>query len=145
MIYITHCKLTEPVAVIGTSTEVQEETASPKSTLKMFYCDAACEFTFVEGAMDPVAIKNYASERVLQSEATKPVLIGFSPTRYRTQLHIAITVESTKAMPYGIAVWATTTVYDSPSLTPMMSDGSENIRFLYVSHYNPERTNLVLN
>ena len=103
--YITHCKLTEPVAVIGTSTEVQEETASPKSTLKMFYCDAACEFTFVEGAMDPVAIKNYATERVLQSEATKPVLIGFSPTRYRTQLHIAITVESTKAMPYGIAVW----------------------------------------
>lgn len=103
--YIIHCKRTEPVAVIGTSTEVQEETASPKSTLKMFYCDAACEFTFVEGVMDPVAIKNYASERVLQSEATKPVLIGFSPTRYRTQLHIAITVESTKAMPYGIAVW----------------------------------------
>ena len=103
--YITQCKLTAPVAVISTSTEVQEETASPKSTLKMFYCDAACEFTFVEGAMDPIEIKNYASERVLQSEATKPVLIGFSPTRYRTQLHIAITVESTKAMPYAIAVW----------------------------------------
>ena len=103
--YIAHCKLTEPVAVIGTSTNVQEETADLKSTLKMFYCDAACEFTFVEGAMDPVEIKNYASERVLQSEATKPVLIGFSPTRYRTQLHIVITVESTKAMPYGIAVW----------------------------------------
>lgn len=103
--YRTHCKRTEPVAVIAASAEVQEETASPKSTLKMSYCDAACEFTFVEGAMDPVAIKNYASERMLQSEATKPVLIGFSPTRYRTQLHIAITVESTKAMPYGIAVW----------------------------------------
>ena len=103
--YIAHCKLTEPVAVVGTSTEVQEETADPKSTLKMFYCDAACEFAFIEGAMDPVEIKNYASERVLQSEATKPVLIGFSPTRHRTQLHIAITVESTKAMPYGIAVW----------------------------------------
>ncbi len=103
--YITHCKLTEPVAVIATSTEAQEETVSPNSTLKMFYCDAACEFTFVEGVMDPVVIKNYASERVLQSEATKPVLIGFSPTRYRTQLHIVITVESTKAMPYGIAVW----------------------------------------
>ena len=103
--YITHCKRTEPVAVIGTSTGVQEETADPKSTLKMFYCDAACEFTFVEGAMDPVEIKNYVSERVLQSEATKPVLIGFSPTRHRTQLHIAITVESTKAMPYGIVVW----------------------------------------
>ena len=102
---ITLCKLTEPVAVIGTSTDVQKETASPKSTLKMFYCDAACEFTFVEGVMDPVVIKNYASERVLQSEATKPILISFLPTRYRTQLHIAITVESTKAMPYGIVVW----------------------------------------
>ena len=103
--YITHCKRTEPVAVVGASTEAQKETTDPKSTLKMCYCDATCEFTFVEGAMDPVEIKNYESERVLQSEATKPVLIGFSPTRYRTQLHIAITVESTKAMPYGIVVW----------------------------------------
>ena len=103
--YITHCKLTEPMAVVAASTEAQEETTNPKSTLKMYYCDAVCEFTFVEGAMDPIEIKNYTSERVLQSEATKPVLIGFSPTRHRTQLHIVITVESTKAMPYGIAVW----------------------------------------
>lgn len=103
--YITHCKRTEPVAVVGASIEAQKETTDPKSTLKMCYCDATCEFTFVEGAMDPVEIKNYESERVLQSEATKPVLIGFSPTRHRTQLHIAITVESTKAMPYGIAMW----------------------------------------
>ena len=103
--YIAHCKLTEPMAVVAASTEAQEETTNPKSTLKMYYCDAVCEFTFVEGAMDPIEIKNYTSERVLQSEATKPVLIGFSPTRHRTQLHIVITVESTKAMPYGIAVW----------------------------------------
>ena len=103
--YIKRCQKTEPTAVIETSTDIQEETAKPKSTLKMFYYDAACEFTFVEGAMDPVEIKNYAAERVLQSEVNKPVLTGFLPTRHRTQLHLAIAVESTRTMPYGIVVW----------------------------------------
>ena len=103
--YIKHCQKTEPTVVVEASTEIQEETAKPKSTLKMFYYDAACEFTFVEGAMDPVEIKNYTAERVLQSEANKPVLTGFLPTRHRMQLHIAIVVESTRTMPYGIAVW----------------------------------------
>ena len=103
--YIKHCQKTEPTAVVEVSTEIQGETPKPESTLKMFYYDAACEFTFVEGTMDPVEIKNYTGERVLQSEANKPVLTGFSPVRHRTQLHIAIVVESTKTMPYGIVVW----------------------------------------
>ena len=103
--YIKHCKKTEPTAIVETSTELQKETAEPKSTLKMFYYDAAGEFTFVEGAMDPIEIKNYTGERVLQSEANRPVLISFLPTRHRTQLHIAIVVESTRTMPYGIVVW----------------------------------------
>ena len=103
--YIKHCRKTEPTAVVEVSPEIQEETAESKSTLKMFYYDAACEFTFVEDAMDPVEIKNYAAERVLQSDVNKPVLTGFLPTRHRTQLHIAIVVESTRTMPYGIVVW----------------------------------------
>ena len=103
--YIKHCQKTEPTAIIEATTEIQAETPKPKSTLKMYYYDAACEFTFVEGSMDPVEIKNYTGERVLQSEANKPVLTGFSPVRHRTQLHIAIVVESTRAMPYGIVVW----------------------------------------
>ena len=103
--YVKHCKKTEPTAVVRASTEIQEETTEPKSTLKMYYYDAACEFTFVEGVMDPVAIENYTGERVLQSEANKPVLTGFLPTRHRTQLHIVIVVESMRTMPYGIAVW----------------------------------------
>ena len=41
----------------------------------------------------------------MQSDATKPVLTGFSPIRHRTELRITITVESIKAMPYGITVW----------------------------------------
>ena len=99
--YMTHCEQTEPIAVVRTQNEVDGQ----KSTLSMFYCDAACEFTFAEGTMEPVEIKNYTSERVLQSDAGKPVLTGFSPTRHRTELRITITVESIKAMPYGITVW----------------------------------------
>ena len=103
--YMSHCEKTEPTTIVATRTEIQDEEANPKSVLKMFYCDPACEFTFVEGAMEPLEIKSYTSERVLQSDASKPVLIAFSPTRYRTELRINITVESIKAMPYGITVW----------------------------------------
>ena len=103
--YIKNCQKTEPTAIVTEITEIQKETAKPKSTLKMFYYDAACEFTFIEGVMDPIEIINYTGERVLQSGANKPVLTGFLPTRHRTQLHIAIVVESTRTMPYGIVVW----------------------------------------
>lgn len=112
--YIKHCQKTEPTVIMEAITEIQGETPKPRSTLKMSYYDAACEFIFVEGTMDPVEIKNYTGvptgyweggERVLRSEANKPVLTGFSPVRHRSQLHIAIVVESTKTMPYGIVVW----------------------------------------
>ena len=103
--YMSHCEKTEPTAVVAKDIGTQNEAASPKSTLKMFYCDAACEFTFVEGGMEPVEIKNYTSERVVQSDASKPVLTGFSPIRHRTELRITIVVESIRAMPYGITVW----------------------------------------
>ena len=103
--YMSHCEKTEPTAVVTKSTETQDAAANPKSTLRMLYCDATCEFAFLEGGMEPVKIKNYTSERVVQSDASKPVLTGFSPTRHRTELRIAIVVESIKAMPYGITVW----------------------------------------
>jgi hypothetical protein len=103
--YITHCKRTEPTTVVEAVPTTQNEAAVSKSALRMFYYDAACELIFVEGAMEPVEIKNYTGERVSQSVTHKPTLTGFSPTRHRTKLHIAITVESTRAMPYGITVW----------------------------------------
>ena len=103
--YRSHCKQTEPTAVVVKNMAPQGGAANPKSTLRLLYCDAACEFAFVEGDMEPVEIRNYTSERVVQSEASKPVLTGFSPTRHRTELRIAITVESIRAMPYGISVW----------------------------------------
>ena len=103
--YMFHCERTEPTVVVAKNIGTQDEAANPKSTLRMLYCDAACEFAFVEGGMEPVEIRNYTSERVVQSDATKPVLTGFSPIRHRTELRITITVESIKAMPYGITVW----------------------------------------
>ena len=103
--YMFHCERTEPTAVVAKNIEAQDDAANPKATLRMLYCDAACEFAFVEGGMEPVEIKNYTSERVLQSDVSKPVLIGFSPTRHRTELRLTIAVESIKAMPYGIIVW----------------------------------------
>ena len=103
--YMSQCEKTEPTAVIVKDTETQDAAGNPQSTLRMLYCDAACEFVFVEGDMEPVEIRNYTSERVVQSDASKPMLTGFSPTRHRTELHIAIVVESIKALPYGITVW----------------------------------------
>ena len=103
--YITRCKRTEPTAIVQAVLTTQDETDAPKSALRMFYYDAGCELTFVEGNMEPIEIKNYTGEHVSQSVTQKPTLTGFLPTRYRTKLHIAITVESTRAMPYGITVW----------------------------------------
>ena len=103
--YMFQCEQTEPTAVVAKNIETQAEAATPKSTLRMLYCDAACEFAFVEGGMEPVEIRNYTSERVVQSDTSKPVLTGFSPIRHRTELRITITVESIRAMPYGITVW----------------------------------------
>ena len=95
--YIKRYPRTEPVAVV--------EPPNSDSALKLFYYDAGCEFSFVEGRMDPVEIKNYTGEQTRQLQANRPVLVGFSPVRHRTQLHIEIVVESNRAMPYGIAVW----------------------------------------
>lgn len=122
--YITHCKRTEPTTIVETVPATQGETASPKSALRMFYYDAACELTFVEGAMEPVEIKNYTGEQVSQFVTQKPTLTGFSPTRQRTKLHITITVESTRAMPYGITVWGD---HDGLQLTESNAD---NVRWV---------------
>ena len=117
--YMEHHEQTEPITIVAANTDVQNDAANPKSTLRTFYYDAACELAFVEGTMEPVETKNYTSERVLQSEATKPVLTAFAPTRYRTELRIAITVESIRAMPYGITVWGD---HDGLQLTESNAD-----------------------
>ena len=122
--YMFCCEKTEPTVVVAKNIETPDETANPKDTLRMLYCDAVCEFAFVEGGMEPVEIKNYTSERILQSDASKPVLIGFSPTRHRTELSIAITIESIKAMPYGITVWG-----DHEGLQ-LMESNTDDVRWI---------------
>ena len=117
--YITQCKRTEPTTIVETVPTTQDETEVLKAALKMCYYDAACELTFVEGTMEPVEIKNYTGEQVSPLVTQKPTLTGFSPTRHRTKLHIAITVESTRAMPYGITVWGD---HDGLQLTESNAD-----------------------
>jgi hypothetical protein len=117
--YITHCERTESTAIVQAVPTTQNETGAPKSALRMFYYDAACELTFVEGNMEPIEIKNYTGEHISQSVTQKPTLTGFLPTRHRTKLHIAIIVESTRAMPYGITVWGD---HDGLQLTESNAD-----------------------
>ena len=69
--YMTHCEQTEPRAIVAANVAGETETDTPKAALRMFYHDAAYEFTFVEETMEPVEMKNYTSERVLQSDASK--------------------------------------------------------------------------
>ncbi len=103
--YLKHHEQIEPITIVAAHTTPQNGEVKPTPILRTFYCDAACELAFVEGAMEPVEIKNFASERVLQTDATKPVVTAFAPTRHRTELRIAITIESIRAIPYGITVW----------------------------------------
>ena len=117
--YINRCKRTEPTVIIAAVPTRQNETDAPKSVLRMCYYDAACELTFVEGNMEPAEIKNYTGEYGARTITQKPTLTGFSPTRYRTKLHIAIIVESTRAMPYGITVWGD---HDGLQLTESNAD-----------------------
>lgn len=85
-----------------------------------FYYDAECQFVFVEGTMEPVEMKNYISPPVLDAagggvsiqtapihgvEYHLPKVARFVPNRQRSQLRITFTIESTKVMPYGIAIW----------------------------------------
>ena len=117
--YINRYQRTEPTVIIEGVSTTQNETDTPKSVLRMFYYDAACELTFVEGNMEPIEIKNYTGAHGARPVTQKPTLTGFSPTRHRTKLHIAITVESTRAMPYGITVWGD---HDGLQLTESNAD-----------------------
>ena len=134
--YWESCQQTEPTYVIVDSSESQTESASLTSDVTKtsvaneaidqdnkkcyFYYDAECQFTFVEGTMEPVEMKNYISPPVLDNvgigvseqsplihgvEYHLPKVVDFKPNRKRSRLHITFTIESTKAMPYGVAVW----------------------------------------
>lgn len=134
--YWTNCQQTEPTFIVADipDAEVASSTDSedPSVTVeinngensdnkKLFhYYDAECQFTFVEGEMEPTQMNNYISPPIIESQGRDslhdygsshgiefhlPKISGFRPIRKRSRLHIVFSVESTKSMPYGIAVW----------------------------------------
>ena len=128
--YWTSCQQTEPTYVIANTFDSQESTESEEAELTVssdqnekkvfFYYDAECQFTFVEGTLEPIDMKNYISPPVLENvgvntlhqsasihgvEYHLPKVNSFRPFRKRSRLQITFSIESTKAMPYGVAIW----------------------------------------
>ena len=134
--YWTNCQQTEPTFVIANTPEAQtnsesaatdssdvhgeNESKDQDSKKVFFYYDAECQFTFYDGVMEPVEMKNYISPPILENigggiseqnalihgvEYHLPKVASYRPNRKRSRLHITFTIESTKAMPYGVALW----------------------------------------
>lgn len=102
-----------------TSNDVESEVQEKHNKVFLYY-DAECQLTFVDGTLEPVDMKNYISPPVLENigagiveknslnhgmEYHLPKVVNFKPNRKRSRLHITFSIESTKAMPYGVAVW----------------------------------------
>ena len=86
-----------------------EEEASTDSGKSIFsYYDAQCQLVFEGGKLEPIQVTNYISPPVSSrngAEVNLPQIEQFRPSRSRSQLRMQFTVESAKAMPYGLAVW----------------------------------------
>ena len=94
--YRANCQQTEPTCLYA---------AAEKSLL---YYDAECQLTFTEGTTEPVDMKNYVSPPAETSDGTEyhlPQVTQLLPSRQRSELRLALTLESTKAMPYGVTIW----------------------------------------
>jgi hypothetical protein len=85
--------------------EVSSNTPA-KSTL--FYYDVECQLIFEKDKMEPIGVTNYVSPPVNSrngAEFNLPQIEQFRPSRLRRQLRMQFTLESTKGMPYGLAIW----------------------------------------
>ena len=100
---------TQPTFLLADPTVESEEGASADSGKSILsYYDAECQLTFEEDEMEPIQVTNYISPPVSSrngAEVNLPQIESFRPSRSRSQLRMQFTVESTKAMPYGLAVW----------------------------------------
>lgn len=133
--YWTSCQQTEPTFLIVDSldNDTPDELKASESIIPevnkldeakvkriLHFYDSECQFTFYDGIMEPEEMKNYISPPVVENtelgvsmEGTSlhgveyhlPKVVGFSPIRKRSRLHLSFTIDSTKAMPYGIAIW----------------------------------------
>lgn len=134
--YWTSCQQTEPTFIVATTLEYKDNAesmesesaqssdenvlADQKEKKVFFYYDSKCQFTFYEGTMEPVDMKNYISPPIVENLGSEilhqgasvhgveyhlPKIANFRPNRKRSRLHVTFTIESTKTMPYGVAIW----------------------------------------
>ena len=98
---------TQPTFLVTNSKDEDEaSTDSDKSAFS--YYDAECQLVFEEGKIEPIQAINYISPPVSSrngAEVNLPQIEQFRSSRSRSQLRMQFTLESTKAMPYGLAVW----------------------------------------
>ena len=100
---------TQPTFLVTNPNSEGEDKASIDSDKLLFsYYDAECQLVFEEGKIEPIQATNYISPPISSrngAEVNLPQIEQFRPSRSRSQLRMQFTLESTKAMPYGLAVW----------------------------------------
>ena len=100
---------TQPTFLLTDPKLKGEGEASTDSDKSIFsYYDAECQLVFEEGKIEPIQVTNYISPPVSSrngAEVNLPQIEQFRPSRSRSQLRMQFALESTKAMPYGLAVW----------------------------------------
>lgn len=115
---------TQPTFLVTNSNSEGEDEASTGSDKSLFYYyDAECQLIFEEGKIEPIQATNYISPPVSSrngAEVNLPQIEQFRPSRSRSQLRMQFVLESTKAMPYGLAVWG-----DHAGLTLAASNAQE--------------------
>ncbi len=103
--------LTDVVADYRSETAEKPYTAivaetDEKSTL--FYYDHACQLVIERGNVAPRSLRNYVTppyESRYCVELDLPVLSKCEPSRQREKLMFYFEIESTKEMPFGVAIW----------------------------------------
>ena len=115
---------TQPTFLVTRPNSESETEASTDSDKSIFsYYDTECQLVFEEGKIEPIQATNYISPPVNSrngAEVNLPQIEQFRPSRSRSQLRMQFTLESTKAMPYGLAVWG-----DHAGLTLANSNAQE--------------------
>ena len=100
---------TQPTFLVTDPNSEGEAEALTDSDKSIFsYYDTECQLVFEEGKIEPIQVTNYISPPVSSpngAEVNLPQIEQFRPSRSRGQLRMQFTLESTKAMPYGLAVW----------------------------------------
>ena len=115
---------TQPTFLLTDPNSEGTEKASADSDKVLFsYYDTECQLVFEEGKIEPIRVTNYISPPISSrsgAEVNLPQIEQFRPSRSRGQLRMQFTLESTKAMPYGLAVWG-----DHAGLTLATSNAQE--------------------